>query len=68
MGRQDSVVLLSDGRLMEQWVPNSRLVWIDECGHFPMYEQTAQYLAAVQSFFRAGGGIDTDGAEYPPTE
>ena len=49
-GRQDGVVRLTDGQLVAQQVPHGRLVLIDECGHFPMYEKTQQYLAAVQTF------------------
>lgn len=49
-GRQDAVVPLSDGHLVEQHVLDSRLVLIDQCGHFPMYEQTQQYLDALRLF------------------
>lgn len=49
-GRQDGTVPLSDGHLVEQHVPNSRLVLLDHCGHFPMYEQTEQYLTALRAF------------------
>lgn len=49
-GQQDAVVPVSDGRLVQQHVPNSRLVLIDDCGHYPMYEKPAQYLAAVRTF------------------
>ncbi len=49
-GRQDAVVLLSDGELVKQRVAGSRLVLIDECGHFPMYEKTQPYLEAVKAF------------------
>jgi 2-hydroxymuconate-semialdehyde hydrolase len=49
-GWQDGTVPLSDGYLVEQHVPDSQLVLIDRCGHFPMYEQTEQYLAALRAF------------------
>jgi abhydrolase domain-containing protein 6 len=49
-GQQDAVVPLSDGRLVQQHVPNSRLVLIDDCGHYPMYEKPVQYLQAVRAF------------------
>jgi abhydrolase domain-containing protein 6 len=49
-GRQDAVVPVADGQLVKQRVPNSRLVLIDECGHFPMYEKPQPYLEAVQTF------------------
>lgn len=49
-GRQDAIVPVSDGHLVKQYVPGSRLVLIDRCGHFPMYEQAQQYLDAVSAF------------------
>ena len=49
-GRQDAVVPVSDGQLVAQRVPHGRLTLINECGHFPMYEKTQQYLAVVQTF------------------
>jgi pimeloyl-ACP methyl ester carboxylesterase len=52
-GRQDAVVLLSDGHLVDQHVPDSRLVLIDHCGHFPMYERPRQYLEALRGFLLA---------------
>jgi pimeloyl-ACP methyl ester carboxylesterase len=41
-GRQDAIVPVTDGHLIEQHVADSRLVLIDRCGHFPMYEQAQQ--------------------------
>ena len=49
-GQQDAVVLVSDSRLVKQHVPDSRLVLIDECGHFPMYEKWQPYLEALRAF------------------
>jgi abhydrolase domain-containing protein 6 len=49
-GQQDGVVPVSDGYLVKQHVPHSRLVLIDECGHFPMYEKPQPYLEAMQAF------------------
>jgi pimeloyl-ACP methyl ester carboxylesterase len=49
-GQQDAVVPVRDGHLAQARIPDSRLVLIDECGHFPMYEKTAQYLAALRRF------------------
>ena len=49
-GRQDAVVPLSDGYIAEQEIANSRLVLLDECGHFPMYEKTAQYMEELHKF------------------
>ena len=49
-GQQEGAVYVSDGSLVEQYVPDSRLVLIDQCGHFPMYEQPQRYLAALRDF------------------
>jgi pimeloyl-ACP methyl ester carboxylesterase len=49
-GRQDGTVPVSDGHLLERLVPDGRLVLIDQCGHFPMYERPQQYLAALRNF------------------
>ncbi len=49
-GQQDGVVPVADGYLVEQRVPHSRLALIDQCGHFPMYERTTQYLETVRAF------------------
>lgn len=51
-GQQDAVVPVSDSRLIKQCVPNSQLVLIDECGHFPMYEKTQQFIEALRAFFQ----------------
>lgn len=48
-GRQDGVVPVSDGYLVEQHVPHSELALIDECGHFPMYEKPREYLQALHT-------------------
>ena len=52
-GQQDAVVSISDSLLIKQLVPGSRLVLIDECGHFPMYEKTQQYIEALRAFLVA---------------
>ena len=49
-GQQDHMVPVLDGFLIEQHVPDSRLVLIDRCGHFAMYEQPRQYLHALRTF------------------
>lgn len=49
-GQQDAVVPVSDSHLIKQYVPDSRLALIDECGHFPMYEKTQQYIEASRAF------------------
>jgi pimeloyl-ACP methyl ester carboxylesterase len=52
-GRQDHIVPLSEGLLIQQHVPHSRLVVLDQCGHFPMYEQAQCYLDTVCGFLPA---------------
>ena len=49
-GQQDATVRISDGHLVDEHVPDSRLVLIDQCGHFPHYEQPTTYLAALETF------------------
>jgi pimeloyl-ACP methyl ester carboxylesterase len=49
-GKQDGAVPLSDAHLANQHIPDSRLVEIDECGHFPMYERPREYLDALHAF------------------
>jgi pimeloyl-ACP methyl ester carboxylesterase len=49
-GKQDGTVPVSDGHLIEEHIAGSHLVLLDQCGHFPMYEQPRQYLGALQVF------------------
>ena len=49
-GQQDAVVPVSDSHLIKEYVPNSRLALIDECGHFPMYEKPHQFIETVRAF------------------
>jgi len=49
-GKHDAVVPLSDGYLVHEQIPNSQLIVIDNCGHFPMYEATEAYLEALRGF------------------
>jgi pimeloyl-ACP methyl ester carboxylesterase len=51
-GNQDGAVPVSDGELIKQHVPDGRLLLIDQCGHYPMYEQRDRYLDALLAFFR----------------
>jgi len=51
-GMQDGSVQTSESQLIHKLVHNSRLSMIDECGHYPMYEQRDTYLDAVLSFLR----------------
>ena len=48
-GRED-VVGESTARRINQTLSNSRLEFIEECGHFPWVEQPRQFFAIVDSF------------------
>ncbi|MFW5691408.1 MAG: alpha/beta fold hydrolase [Chloroflexota bacterium] len=52
-GAQDNVVPVSEGQLVRDCVPEGELVLIEACGHFPMYERQAAYIAAVRAFLLA---------------
>jgi len=49
-GKQDHVVPPRQGRVADKLVPDHRLLMLDKCGHLPMFERTAQYLAALRAF------------------
>ena len=51
-GKQDNIVPITDAYLAQQYISKSKLVMIDECGHFPMYEKQKQYLEAVCAFLK----------------
>lgn len=50
-GMQDGTLPPHEGKLIEMNVPDSRFVLLDDCGHFPMYEQPDTYLEIVNDFF-----------------
>jgi pimeloyl-ACP methyl ester carboxylesterase len=41
-----------NGYLVEQHVPDSRMVLIDRCGHFAMHERLQQYLDTLRAFLQ----------------
>ncbi len=49
-GREDRITSLSVGERLVQDLPNARLVVYPRCGHFPMYEASAQSGAEVVRF------------------
>lgn len=49
-GRRDAVVPPSEGDLVAQHAPDARIVWFDECGHFPMIERRDDFMAALRGF------------------
>ena len=52
-GDKDNVVPVTDGQAVKECLPDSQLVWIEDCGHFPMFEQTDAYLKALTDFLVA---------------
>lgn len=51
-GNQDRTLPVSEGQLIKQYVPNNTIRQIDQCGHFPMYEQRNLYLDYILAFLR----------------
>jgi pimeloyl-ACP methyl ester carboxylesterase len=49
-GKYDGIVPLSDGGLAYQSISDSQFVVIDNCGHYPMYEKSDEYLAILTPF------------------
>ena len=49
-GREDGLVLLSDGERLKKEIANSKLVVFDGCGHFPQVEKAAEFNAALLEF------------------
>ena len=49
-GRDDVVTPPAAAEEFERMLPNSRIVWIDKCGHVPMMEHPALFSEAVVGF------------------
>ncbi|MCU0490294.1 MAG: alpha/beta hydrolase [Chloroflexaceae bacterium] len=49
-GRQDRVMPPSGVEVVAQLMPNSRLAWVEACGHVPMVEQPVVYHGLVREF------------------
>jgi 2-hydroxy-6-oxonona-2,4-dienedioate hydrolase len=52
-GRQDGVVPVKQGYLAAEHIPNAQLVVLDQCGHYPMYEQPEAFLNSLRQFLAA---------------
>jgi pimeloyl-ACP methyl ester carboxylesterase len=50
-GVQDAAVPVDQAHLAKTAIPQSDLVLIDKCGHFPMYERPRNYLKALALMF-----------------
>lgn len=49
-GIEDEVALPSDGKVVQDALPDSVLLMIPDCGHFPMWEALSPYLEAIRNF------------------
>lgn len=49
-GREDQVIVVDEGRKAAARMARSRFVVLPECGHLPMEEQPAAFLAEVEAF------------------
>jgi pimeloyl-ACP methyl ester carboxylesterase len=52
-GKQDRVVPPSEGVIAAQHMQRSRLVLLDDCGHYPMVDQPVHYLRVLREFLDA---------------
>ncbi len=49
-GRQDTVTPPFVGEKFHELLPNSRLEWVDQCGHAPMMEHPARFNEILDAF------------------
>ena len=49
-GKADRILGIKDAIPMQQAIPNSRLIWIDRCGHVPHLEQPQLTAAHILEF------------------
>jgi len=62
-GKQDNVTPPEVAEQFHQLLPESRLVWIDECGHAPQIEKPTEVASAVSDFIQAlDAGVHSTGA------
>lgn len=52
-GRYDGTVPVEQAFLFQQKLPSAKLLVIENCGHFPMYEDFDTYRATVQDFLKS---------------
>jgi len=51
-GKQDGTVPVEQAYLFKKRCPSVQLVVFDECGHFPMYEKSEEYILQLEAFLR----------------
>jgi pimeloyl-ACP methyl ester carboxylesterase len=49
-GREDAVIPLKAGELLNQALPDSRLVVLEHCGHIPQEEKPTETIASISQF------------------
>jgi pimeloyl-ACP methyl ester carboxylesterase len=49
-GAQDACISVNEGMIAAGRIPHARLIVIDECGHYPMYEKRDAYLYHIAEF------------------
>lgn len=49
-GRQDIVTPPEAAEEFAELIPNSTLIWLDNCGHAPMIEKPGEFCTALESF------------------
>lgn len=52
-GREDGLIPLAHGERYRKLLPDARLAVIERCGHLPILERPAEFLAAVRPFLAA---------------
>jgi pimeloyl-ACP methyl ester carboxylesterase len=52
-GRQDGVIPLRVGELLNQDLPNSTLEVFEQCGHIPQEEKPEETIASISRFMNA---------------
>ncbi len=50
-GDRDTATPISDGKLMEERIPNSGLCVLEGCGHFSFLEKPSQFRSIMRSYF-----------------
>lgn len=52
MGRHDQVMLPQNIDGTAEIIPNSTVVWLEDCGHMPMIEKPDEYLTILHDFLQ----------------
>ena len=51
-GREDGLVLLTEGERLKQDIPHAKFVVFDRCSHFPQIEKAGEFNVAVLEFLK----------------